>query len=39
MTHSPNSEQSALTTEEWKELVALKDLINQNPAAVHPDKM
>jgi hypothetical protein len=39
MTHSPNSEQSVLTTEEWKELVALKDLINQNPAAVHPDKM
>jgi hypothetical protein len=39
MTHSPNSEQSALTTEEWNELVALKDLINQNPAAVVPEKM
>lgn len=28
-----------LTTEEWNELVALKDQIHQNPAAVHPDKM
>jgi len=28
-----------LTTEEWNELVALKKQINQNPAAVHPDKM
>jgi len=28
-----------LSQEEWNELVALKDAINQNPAAVHPDKM
>ncbi len=39
MTYSPNSEQSALTDDEWKELVALKNQINQNPAAVHPEKM
>jgi len=38
MTHSP-SQTSPLTDEEWKELVALKDQINQNPAAVHPEKM
>jgi hypothetical protein len=34
-----NSTNSDLTQEEWKELVALKKQINQNPAAVHPDKM
>jgi hypothetical protein len=28
-----------LTKEEWDELVALKNAINDNPAAVHPDKM
>ena len=28
-----------LTDEEWKELTALKNAINQNPASVHPDKM
>jgi hypothetical protein len=28
-----------LTKEEWNELVALKDAINQNPATVHPNKM
>jgi len=28
-----------LTIEEWDELVALKEAINTNPAAVHPDKM
>jgi hypothetical protein len=28
-----------LTTDEWNELVALKDAINQNPASVHPEKM
>jgi len=39
MTHTPNFQQSALTDEEWKELVALKNQINQNPAAVHPEKM
>jgi len=27
------------TKEEWDELVALKNAINDNPAAVHPDKM
>jgi len=33
----PNTEE--LTAEEWKELVALKNAINDNPAAVHPEKM
>lgn len=28
-----------MTQEEWNELVALKNAINQNPASVHPDKM
>jgi hypothetical protein len=28
-----------LTTEEWNELVALKNAINYNPASVHPKKM
>jgi hypothetical protein len=28
-----------LSTEEWKELVALKEAINYNPASVHPQKM
>ena len=28
-----------LTEDEWNELVALKDAINQNPASVHPEKM
>jgi hypothetical protein len=28
-----------LTEEEWNELVALKNAINQNPASVHPEKM
>ena len=28
-----------LTQEEWNELVALKNAINQNPASVHPEKM
>ena len=28
-----------LTKEEWNELVALKNAINDNPAAVHPEKM
>jgi len=28
-----------LTTEEWQELVALKEAINDNPATVHPQKM
>lgn len=38
MTYS-NSPNAQLTDEEWKELVALKAQINQNPAAVHPEKM
>ena len=33
------STQTDLTTEEWNELVALKDAINRNPATVHPEKM
>ena len=28
-----------LSTEEWNELVALKEAINYNPASVHPMKM
>jgi hypothetical protein len=28
-----------LTAEEWNELVALKNAINDNPATVHPEKM
>ena len=28
-----------LSTEEWNELVALKNAINYNPASVHPEKM
>lgn len=28
-----------LSEEEWKELVALKNAINDNPASVHPEKM
>lgn len=30
---------SDLTEAEWEELVALKEAINENPAAVHPEKM
>ncbi len=30
---------NSLTEEEWDELVALKDAINDNPATVHPHKM
>jgi hypothetical protein len=28
-----------LTQEEWNEMFALKNAINQNPASVHPEKM
>jgi hypothetical protein len=28
-----------LTKDEWNELVALKNAINDNPATVHPEKM
>lgn len=38
MTYS-KSTNSNLTQEEWDELVALKDAINDNPASVHPEKM
>ena len=34
-----NSSNARLTDDEWNELVTLKNLINQNPAAVHPEKM
>ena len=34
-----NSQNVRLSDDEWQELVALKNLINQNAAAVHPDKM
>ena len=38
MTYSqPKNEE--LTDAEWKELVALKEAINENPASVHPEKM
>jgi len=38
MTYSqPKAE--PLTDAEWRELVALKEAINQNPASVHPEKM
>jgi hypothetical protein len=30
---------SELSKEEWNELVALKNAINDNPATVHPEKM
>jgi len=38
MTYSKSTD-SNLSQEEWDELVALKDAINQNPASVHPEKM
>jgi hypothetical protein len=38
MTYSQSSVKP-LTNEEWKELVALKQAINENPASVHPEKM
>jgi hypothetical protein len=34
-----NSQNTRLSDDEWQELVALKKLINQNPSAVHPQKM
>lgn len=36
---SSKSTTSHLTDDEWNELDALRKVINQNPAAVHPDKM
>jgi hypothetical protein len=38
MTLSRSTNQD-LTNDEWNELVALKNAINDNPAAVHPEKM
>jgi hypothetical protein len=38
MTLSKHSTEN-LTQEEWNELVALKNAINQNPASVSPEKM
>jgi len=35
----PRFTQTDLTNDEWNELVALKDAINDNPATVHPEKM
>ena len=35
----PSNRTSQLTTDEWNELVALKDAIKHNPASVHPEKM
>jgi len=34
-----SSKNPNLTNEEWRELCALKDAINLNPAQVHYDKM
>lgn len=31
--------QTELTDEEWKEMIALKDAINQRPQSVVPEKM
>lgn len=33
------SNHSKLTDDEWDEMVAIKNAINDNPATVHPDKM
>jgi hypothetical protein len=38
MTYS-QSKTKQLTDAEWEELVALKEAISQNPAAIHPEKM
>lgn len=35
----PKNFNSELSNDEWNELVALKNVINQNPASVHPEKM
>lgn len=36
---SDKVESKGLTQDEWDELFALKRAINDNPAAVHPEKM
>lgn len=35
----PSKGNAKLTDDEWKEMTALKNVINQAPQAVHPDKM
>lgn len=35
----PRTTKQDLTTDEWNELVALKNAINLNPSQVHPNKM
>lgn len=34
-----SSKRDKLTEDEWKEMAALKNAINERPSAVHPDKM
>jgi hypothetical protein len=34
-----SGKQNKLTDEEWNEMSALKNAINQQPQSVHPDKM
>lgn len=38
MTYPENNHQN-LTEDEWNEMNALRKVINQNPAYLHPDKM
>lgn len=38
MTFSNTNKNKNLSTEEWKELDALRKAINDNPASVHPEK-
>ena len=38
MTYSAKNQQE-LTDAEWKEMVALKNAINERPQSVHPNKM
>lgn len=33
------TQEECITQEEWNELLALKNAINDHPASVHPDKM
>jgi len=35
----PSGKQNKLTEEEWNEMSALKNAINQLPQSVHPNKM
>ena len=35
----PSKGNSKLTEDEWNEMAALKNAINQAPQAVHPEKM